>query len=188
MSKPKFKVGDKVKLKKGLVVGKKYSEMELLPVMVFDGEAVIKEVSLCGNFKINGYFYSSEMLEPVKPEKIIIYRDGQKTIAKNTATGKTGVARCNPADTFDFDTGALVAFSKLTGCEPQNKIAEPVKPKYFTGKIVCVKAPYTWFTVGKIYTVNNGAFIDDEDDEHKRFESVEDLNKRYDAQFIKLVE
>lgn len=188
MSKQKFKVGDKVRLKKGLVVGNIYGKMMFLSGMEFTGKAEVKENTLYGNYLINNFWYSSEMLEPAKPEKIIIYRDGQKMIAKNTATGKTGVALCNPADTFNFDTGAVLALTRLTGIEPKIVSAEPEKPKYFTGKIVCVNSINKWFTKGKIYNVDNGVFKDNEGDEHKRFKSVEQLNKIYMSQFIELVE
>lgn len=188
MSKQKFKVGDKVRLKKGLVVGNVYGKMTFLSLMKFTGNAEVKAINSYGIYALNGFWYSSEMLEPAKPEKIIIYRDGQKMIAKNTATGKTGVARCNPTDTFNFITGAILALTRLTGIEPKIVSAEPEKPKYFTGKIVCVESPNVWFTKGKIYNVNNGIFKDDEGDEHKHFKSVDDLNRQYMSQFIELME
>ncbi len=88
-----------------------------------------------------------------KLEKIIIYRNGAEVIAKNTATDKTGVAKCNPAGEFDFNTGAKLAFERLMN-------PEPVKPKYYTGKVVCVESPDGDFTVGKIYSFKNGRVRD----------------------------
>lgn len=56
-----------------------------------------------------------------KTKPILIYRDGMKVIAEGKNTGKTGVARCNPAYEFDFYTGAKLAFERLTG-EKKEKI------------------------------------------------------------------
>ena len=49
-------------------------------------------------------------------EFIVIRRDGQKTIAElrhDKEVVKTGVAHCNPADKFDFQYGAMLAFLRL---------------------------------------------------------------------------
>lgn len=49
----------------------------------------------------------------VGAEYITIYREGMSVIALDRATGNMGVARCNPTDTFDFNTGAKLAFDRL---------------------------------------------------------------------------
>lgn len=64
-------------------------------------------------------------LIPVQ-EMIVIYRKDNKVVALNKATGKEGVARCAPEDTFNFETGAKLAFKRLVG---EDTAAEPVKPK-----------------------------------------------------------
>lgn len=51
--------------------------------------------------------------EKVKPETIVIYRKDQSVIALDKTTGKTAEARCNPADTFNFETDAKLAFERL---------------------------------------------------------------------------
>lgn len=51
-------------------------------------------------------------------EKIVITRKGKKTIAKYYINGKVmekGLARCCPEDTFDFATGAKIAFDRMFG-------------------------------------------------------------------------
>lgn len=155
MSKPKFKVGDKVRILDGSTI-KGYTGGWFSHMARRIGEiATIK--CLSPYFPSGNAYYLEEFpyswdergLELVKPEKIIIYRNGAEVVAKNTATGKICVARCNPADEFDFNTGAKLAFERLTN-------PEPVKPKYYTGKVVCVESPDGDFTVGKIYTFNNG--------------------------------
>lgn len=60
-------------------------------------------------------------------EKIVITRKGKKTIAKYYINGKVmekGLARCCPEDTFDFATGAKIAFDRMFGfVEPTLKTA-----------------------------------------------------------------
>lgn len=45
---------------------------------------------------------------------IVIYSNGTETIALNKATGEKAVAKCSPDDTYDFYTGARLAFDRLT--------------------------------------------------------------------------
>ena len=49
-----------------------------------------------------------------KDECIVIYRNGTETIAFNKATKEKAVAECSPNDTYDFMTGAKLAFERLT--------------------------------------------------------------------------
>ena len=51
-----------------------------------------------------------------KSPKIIIYVDGENdrnVIAKDLSSGRTAVAKCSPADEFNFYTGAELAMSRL---------------------------------------------------------------------------
>lgn len=48
-------------------------------------------------------------------EMIIIYRDGNKTIAMNKVTGEKAEAKCSPEDEFDFSVGAKLALDRLFG-------------------------------------------------------------------------
>lgn len=63
------------------------------------------------------WFMSEGELELIKekPETIVIYRKGNETIALDKRTGKKAVAKCCPEDTYDFETGAKLAFDRLTG-------------------------------------------------------------------------
>lgn len=124
MSKPKFKVGDKVKIK----TNSDFSDLkyygfseeniknngEVVDLTPFDNLVIVKFQNSNIRWRIPINF-----LNLVAPEKIIIYRKGAEVVAKNTATGKTGVARCNPADEFDFNIGAKLAFKRLTNPEPE---------------------------------------------------------------------
>lgn len=86
--------------------------------------------------KCHGIWHSpSSALEIIKsrPPKILITvdkADPQKVIAKDLGSGKTGVAKCNPTDTFDFYTGAKMAFARLCG---EDKPKEPQKRKFKVG-------------------------------------------------------
>ena len=69
------------------------------------------------------------------PARIIIFsdpKDGRKVIAKNELTGKVGVARCNPEDEFDWETGAKLALVRLF--EADN--AALVKCKFKVGDVI----------------------------------------------------
>lgn len=190
MSKHKFKVGDKVRLKKDLVIGKKYGGITFLTTMQNSldscgGESCIVHITPYGSCVLeddkHGFLFSPKMLDFV-PEKIIIYRNGAEVVAKNTATGKTGIAKCNPADEFDFNTGARLAFDRLTAKEPE-------QPKYYNHKVVCVKAKTPMFTTGKIYEVKDGYLRNDCNCcEAHRAKSIKELNEHQISDFIELIE
>lgn len=48
-------------------------------------------------------------------EIIVIYRDGNKTIAMNKVTGEKAEAKCSPEDEFNFSVGAKLALDRLFG-------------------------------------------------------------------------
>lgn len=63
------------------------------------------------------YIYTDEMLEPVDdaiPEKLVIYRNSNKTIAKYYKGNKTvtAEAKCSPEDEFSFEHGAKLAMDE----------------------------------------------------------------------------
>lgn len=58
-------------------------------------------------------------------EKIIIIRDGQKVTARkyvNEQLVNSAIAKCHPDDTFDFDTGARIAFERLLGVSKEEHV------------------------------------------------------------------
>lgn len=125
----KFKIGDKVKViaTDAKAIGAKIGDVGTVKVIDI-GKRLCYGVefdkpysyyhSLNGRCKENhGYWCNENMLEAVKNKPIVIYNVGLKVIAKDHNTGKTGVARCNPADEFDFRIGARLAFERLTGEE-----------------------------------------------------------------------
>lgn len=115
-----------------------------------------------------------------KSEHIIIYRDGNSVIAKDRSTGKNAVAKCHPDDEFDFMVGAKLALERLS---------QPDEPKYYNGKVVCVKSSLSSLTVGKIYEVKDGQFKDDNGDVMPIYiKSFEDFDKHFLSKFIEIVE
>ena len=71
----KFKVGDKVKLKDDLEVGKKYGKVEFLSGMedLQGKELIIDNMSRQGNyaFKESCFYYSKEMLEKADDRSLL---------------------------------------------------------------------------------------------------------------------
>lgn len=188
MSKPKFKVGDKVRILDGSKIKNYYGGWSTHMKGYVGKIATVRH--LYSHYTQNSYLLEGSIfswdergLELVKPEKIIIYRNGSEVIAKNTSTGKTGVARCNPADEFDFSTGAKLAFERLIN-------PEPVKPKYYTGKVVCVSPFSCLFTKGKVYEIKDGVGKDDEGTQitSKPVKSFKEFNQKMVSEFIELVE
>lgn len=187
MSKPKFKVGDKVRILDGSKI-ENYCGGWAGSMKDYIGKtATIKSVESYINYPTGyrleeyGFKWDERGLE-LKPEKIIIYRNDNQVIAKNILTGKTGVAKCNPADEFDFNIGAKLAFERLTNPEPE-------KPKYYSGKVVCTNSVTSAFTKGKIYKVNNGVLDSDAGCfQYHRFKSFDDILVVLATEFIELIE
>lgn len=61
----------------------------------------------------HGWNCDCEMLTRAVDESIIIYRKGKEVVALDKRSGKKGIARCCPEDTFNFETGAKLAFDRL---------------------------------------------------------------------------
>lgn len=153
MVKRKFKVGERYKSK-----------------MLFDNGAVIEITEINGDFvsykdvvrettgrkvfEIGSIFSDNlEKVEKVESETIVIYRKDNKVIALDKSTGEKSEAKCNPADEFDFRTGAKLAFSRLM-CE-DNGVRE-VKRKAKVGeyiKIVDAKPCWISYKNGDVFKV-----------------------------------
>ena len=123
----KYKVGDRVKIRKDLKVGEMYGGCRFIGAMQ----------NLCGksgritevNNEAEGYcidsglyYWTDEMFEENKKkmndnDSIRILVSGNQVIAIHMETGKKGIARCHPDDTFDFYTGAKIALERLEEAE-----------------------------------------------------------------------
>ena len=185
----KFKVGDRVKVVAkseganevniGDVGTIKYvaeARKDCLPYAVeFDnGNSAYHTVGgRCKNY--HGYWCSDNMLKPVENSKlvVVIYRENQKVIALDKSSGKKAIARCCPEDTFDFYTGAQLAFDRLVDMQRKSEV--------YNGKIVFGKNIGMDFRAGKVYEIKDGYI---ESDTRRRFllfgpfRSIDDV-KRY---------
>lgn len=99
---------------------------------------------------VHGY-YKPKKQKPKKQPVIVITSDGKTTTATKRLGKKvicSATARCSDDDTFDFNTGAELAFRRLREKE------KPVpKEKPWPKKLVCVEAnayPED-FGVGRVY-------------------------------------
>jgi hypothetical protein len=125
-------------------------------------------------------------LEPVdcpvyipKPTwRIIIEGDGNTSRAKYVV-GKSVVKEASAKRYHkDKHDPAMAARALIGKMFPEEK--KPEKPKYFTGRVVCVQRPEgVWLTVGKIYEVNDGTMACDmKHVDIDKVTSVENLNAR----------
>lgn len=154
MRKRKFKVGERYTSKlfvdKGAVI-----EITKISGDVVSYKDIAGRTYSVKNFEIGSLF--SDMLKKVGSETIVIYRNDNKVIALDKSTGEKAEAKCNPADEFDFRTGAKLAFNRLMGedVKPDNGVRE-VKRKAKVGeyiKIVDAKPFLIPYENGEIFRV-----------------------------------
>lgn len=134
MEKRKFKVGERYTSKlfvdKGAVI-----EITKISGDVVSYKDIAGRTYSVKNFEIGSLF--SDMLKKVGSETIVIYRNDNKVVALDKSTGEKAEANCNPADEFDFRTGAKLAFNRLMGedVKPDNGVRE-VKRKAKVGEYI----------------------------------------------------
>lgn len=202
MAKLKYKVGDKVRVRSWEDMKDQYGLLssDCIPVRKdvtfvkdmrkYCGEEVVIRRVLRDCYLIEGdsWYWTDEMFESKdKYNTIVIYTKENQVIALDKATGKTGIAICSPEDRFNFYVGADLAFNRLRG-----RLRPPKErgPKYYNGKIVCVNTDAANLTVGKIYKVKNGKFLDDFNKVHGApypYISFKDLNDQHFSCFVEVV-
>lgn len=133
MEKHKFKVGDRYKSGYFADNDAVIEITEISGGTVFYKDVVVESIGL-KHFQIGSIF--SAALEKVDTT-IVIYRNDNKVIALDKSTGEKAEANCNPADEFDFRTGAKLAFNRLMGedVKPDNGVRE-VKRKAKVGEYI----------------------------------------------------
>lgn len=222
-SKPKFKVGDKVRILDGSKIenyaynwsGKGNPLIDLLleldesvatvtmdayigKICTIKSSVTLPDGRIAYTMKeVNKYRFDERGLEPAgetwfdRPteesptfkkftnNRIEIYREGRNVIAVDKRTGEKAIAKCSPEDEFVFETGAQLAFERLMQSQ-----------KYFSGKVVCIKAVTDEFTTGKIYEIKDGVIYSDFGVRvtSKLISSVDELNGRLLSQFVEIVE
>ena len=208
----KYKIGDKVRVRSWKDMEKEFGIDEFTGSIRVPHSFTHTMKKYCGKIMtIKNVFYdfyllkesdepwcfSEGMLEDVAPtssssflpatETVILYRKDNKVIALDKQSKKEGIAYCAPEDTFDFYTGALIALARLGGIVEPARRPEP-KQTYYNGEIVCVDAMGP-FTVGKVYKVKNGKFVDDLGKVFGTphpYISVADINKKLRSTFAEL--
>ncbi len=153
MKERKFKVGERYTSKLFVDKGAVIEITEISGGTVFYKDVVGESICL-KHFQIGSIF--SAALEKVDTT-IVIYRKDNKVIALDKSTGEKAEANCNPADEFDFRTGAKLAFNRLMGedVKPDNGVRE-VKRKAKVGeyiKIVDAKPFLIPYENGEIFRV-----------------------------------
>lgn len=164
MVKRKFKVGDVVK------PNKKADENYTITTTSVVREAIVTELRdytmeikiIKGSCSVGEVFTVEEkcfdLVRKAKQETIVIYRKDNKVIALDKSTGEKAEAKCNPADEFDFRTGAKLAFNRLMGedVKPDNGVRE-VKRKAKVGEFIKIVDAMPWmipYKNGDIFKVN----------------------------------
>lgn len=141
----KYKVGDKVRVRRDLEVGKLYGGYSATRDMAaFAGEVVtVSFVYSSGTFMCAevGWHWVPEMVEPVDTSEIHITTDGTNVHAILKRDGKVvkrSVAKCSPSDDFDFEAGAELAFHRLFEVVREAPAKPPVfdMAKFVAGKQV----------------------------------------------------
>ena len=127
-NKLKYKPGDRVRVRSDLKVGRQYymadkstSDRWVGRMESFAGKVVtIDYILTCGKYRVKecpSYNWTDGMFEDLIEERakpIVIYqRDDQHVIALDKNTGLKAEAKCSPEDTFNFYTGAQLAFERL---------------------------------------------------------------------------
>lgn len=174
-------------------------------VIAFNKKTKEKAVAKCNpsdefDFKIGAGLAFDRLMHKFKVGDWVIGND--KAAVRYCVTGKGYAGKVvhvsedgskmrvtnNSADTYGY--------SVRSGCfdfhiPTDEELNEFKLKKKWTAKVVCAeRTPY--FTVGKVYEINNGVLKDDEGDVRLcgKIESLEDLNENiaYGGKFIELVE
>lgn len=169
MANPKFKIGDKVKTHSGRGVA---NIAYVQGMDAYCGEtAIISNVikSCAGTrifYELMGipYNWHESLLEAVQNEnKIVITTDGTITRAAmydGHKLIKEAFSTCSKEDAFKFETGAKIAFERLTA-KPAVKAKPKKELKPLNTKVFIIDG-YDDFKSGHIYEIKDGKIIDNE--------------------------
>lgn len=141
MEKHKFKVGDRYKSGYFADNDAVIEITEISGGTVFYKDVVGESIGL-KHFQIGSIF--SAALEKVDTT-IVIYRNDNKVVALDKSTGEKAEANCNPADEFDFRTGAKLAFNRLMGEDVKPDDVREVKRKAKIGEYIKVVDAHSIF-------------------------------------------
>lgn len=141
----RFKAGDKVRVKKFKERPSAWNcegKMDHLMGKVVKIERVLSPTSgiyvVYDSQNYCDWLFHKDDLEPVN-ETIVIYSKEREVIALDKATGDKAIARCNPADEYDFRIGAKLAFERLMNGNKENITVEDMRKrlKSYCGNRLC---------------------------------------------------
>lgn len=119
--------------------------------------------------------------------------DRERTVADLIVNGRIvdtiTVSRWHEEDEYDIGVASYEAIKQMFDIKDKKieKVSDnKTTPKWFNGKVVCVKGNMC-FTTGRIYDVVDGALIDNVGDKFYYFTDVNDMNSRMKAQFIEVI-
>ena len=142
----------------------------------------------------HGLFLSADAWEKISPSKILITSDGKTTLARlydGNRVIRRAEANCDPSDTYDFATGANLAYDRLMRPTDAPQTSTVKQKQIYNGKVVCVET-HDDFTVGKVYAFTGGKVTDDSWTRRPMSsfvaESLEDWNSRCGDCIVRFVE
>ena len=119
--------------------------------------------------------------------------DRERTVADLIVNGRIvdtiTVSRWHEEDEYDIGVASYEAIKQMFDIKDKKieKVSDnKTTPKWFNGKVVCVKGNIS-FTTGRIYDVVDGALIDNVGDKFYYFTDVNDMNSRMKAQFVEVI-
>lgn len=162
----KYNIGDKVRVRTDLSKGIRYymadksiSEYVVDKMMKFAGKIVtITRAGIKYGIEECGWSWTDEMFEgKVNENKIVITTDGTETLARlyeDNKVIKRAVAKCSPDDTFNFETGAKIAFDRLIENKPVKEWRVVYRPAKVGDYIRIKRKVYTFNEKGDILRVD----------------------------------
>lgn len=128
----RFKAGDRVRVKKFKERPSYWNldgKMDHLMGKVVKIERTVSSRYVVRDFKNDcDWIFRDDDLEPVN-ETIVIYRKDREVIALDKTTGDKAIARCSPADEYDFHVGAKLAFDRLMNGNKENITVEDMRKR-----------------------------------------------------------
>lgn len=171
MERNKFKVGDRVVTTCGVFAVEKGMVGTVVDFNWCGGHVLVKfdgwhnghdgrdNTASGKRYDGNACYYIPDTLLKKVNETIVLYREDNRVIAIDKSTGEKAEAICSPADTFDFHTGAKLAFQRLLGEIPEEAPTPMPEPVKYNGKVIFVKGDDI-FRTGRIYEVKDGKFAE----------------------------
>ena len=119
--------------------------------------------------------------------------DREQTVANLIVNGRIvdtiTVSRWHEEDEYDIGVASYEAIKQMFDIKDKKieKVSDnKTTPKWFNGKVVCVKGNMC-FTTGRIYDVVDGALTDDVGVTFCYFTDIDNMNNRMNAQFIEVI-